>query len=265
MTGTDVSGWLDALAGSHDRLSDLVGELGTGRLREQSYCDDWTIAQVLSHVGSGAEIMGGMVDAAVAGEPPPSRDTFPGIWARWDAMAPREVRDAALSSDGELVEKLEHLGDALDQLEFTFFGVMLLDAAGLIWMRLSEHALHTWDIAVALDPRALVDPDAVRLLVDRLPQSVGRLGHPEHANEPRPYAVHVDTSAPDRAFRLEVGDVVSLAPAEARTPAQRSLRLPAEALLRLTYGRLDPSHTPPIERAEERATLDGLRSLFPGP
>lgn len=266
MTVTDASVWLDALAGSHDRLGDLVGDLDDDGLREGSYCDDWTIAQVLSHLGSGAEITEGIVDAVVAGEAPPSRDNFPAIWARWDAMAPREVRDAALSTDGEFVEKLEHLGDALDELEFTLFGVMRLDAAGLIWTRLSEHALHTWDIAVVLDPRALVDPDAVRLLIDRLPQSIGRLGTPERANEPRPYAVQVATSSPDRTFRLEVGDVVSLAPGGdgEGSPAQHTLRLPAEAFLRLAYGRLDPSHTPPIDGAEERATLDGLRAVFPG-
>jgi Mycothiol maleylpyruvate isomerase N-terminal domain len=41
------------------------------------------------------------------------------------------------------------------------------------------------------------------------------------------------------------------------------LTLPAEALIRLVYGRLDPDHTPPVEG--DLALLDSLRSVFPGP
>jgi hypothetical protein len=40
------------------------------------------------------------------------------------------------------------------------------------------------------------------------------------------------------------------------------LRLPAEALVRLVYGRLGPEHTPPAE--SEHVELDTLRRVFPG-
>jgi hypothetical protein len=40
------------------------------------------------------------------------------------------------------------------------------------------------------------------------------------------------------------------------------LRLPAEAFLRLVYGRLDPEHTP--AGVTENAHLDVLRPVFPG-
>lgn len=255
--------WLDALAGSHDRLCDLVSELDEAGLCQPSYCDDWSIAQVLSHIGSGAEIMGKTVDAVVAGEPPPPRDSFPDIWDRWNAMAPREVRDAALATDGEFVEKLEHLGDALDELEFTLFGFMHVDAVGLIGLRLSEHALHTWDVAVALDPGAHVDPDAVSLLVDRLAHWIARLGKPERADVGRPYAVQVVTSHPDRAFRLDVGDEVTMTPVGEEQAELQRLHLPGEAFLRLTAGRLDDDHSPPVA-GDERATLEVLQSVFPG-
>jgi hypothetical protein len=39
------------------------------------------------------------------------------------------------------------------------------------------------------------------------------------------------------------------------------LVLPAEALIRLVYGRLDPEHTPPVGGT---ADLDELRRVFPG-
>ncbi len=264
--------WLDALAGSHDRLSDLVGELDDEGLSSRSYCDEWSIAQVLSHIGSGAEILGKTVDAVVAGEEPPSREEFPQIWARWNAMGPREVTEAALSTDGELVEKLEHLGDTLEELEFTLFGGLRMDAVGVLGMRLNEHALHTWDVAVALEPHALVDHDAVTLLLDRLPRVAAFIGKPDRAEVARPFTVRVVTSDPDRELEVEVGDDVAMTLLDSTSHAERAtgegarpavLHLPAEAFLRLVHGRLDPSHAPAVD-VEEQATLDTLRKVFPG-
>ena len=284
---TDVAVWLDVLAGSHDRLSDLVCELDDEGLRRKSYCAEWTIAQVLSHLGSGAEILGNNVDAVVAGEEPPSRETYPQIWARWDAMGPREVTEEALSTDGDLVEKLKHLGDTLEELEFTLFGGMRMDAVGLLRTRLGEHAVHTWDVAVALDPRARVDGDAVALLVDGLARATAWLGKPENAGVARPFSARVVTSEPDRTFDLEITDSVKMTrvndgasptgaargpartgpartgPAPGAGEALAALRLPAEAFLRLVYGRLDPSHAPELDATED-PTLDNLRQVFPG-
>lgn len=261
MIATDVSVWLDALAGSHDRLCDLVSGLDDAALAGPSYCADWTIAQVLAHLGSGAEILATTVDAVLAREAPPRRDTYPGIWARWNALTPSGARDRALSTDGTFVEKLEHLGDALDDLEFTLFERLHVDAVGLLRVRLSEHALHTWDVAVALDSRALVDPDAVALLCDGLQLVVARLGKPDRSRA-APYSVCVVTSDPERRLRLDVGDDVALVPGD-ETTACPALHLTAEAFLRLTYGRLDPAHAP-APRDGERPLLDGLRTVFPG-
>jgi uncharacterized protein (TIGR03083 family) len=262
---TDVSTWLDVLAGSHDRLCDLVGDLNEDSLRQPSYCDDWTIAQVLSHIGSGAEIFAKYVDATVAGDPPPSRDTFPEVWARWNALPPREVAEAAISTDGSFVEKVENLGEALEALEFKLFGVLDVDGIGLLRVRLSEHALHTWDIAVALDPRALVDADAVNLLIDGLPRIAGRLGKAERLDGTRPRAIRVVTSDPGREFDFEIAETVTMTRVGDGGGGSSGdvVHLPAEGLLRLVYGRLDPTHAPAV-RPDEAATLDALRSVFPG-
>jgi uncharacterized protein (TIGR03083 family) len=270
---TELTVWLDALAGSHDRLSDLVGELDDEGLRRKSYCDEWTIAQVLSHLGSGAEILDQTVEAVIKGEEPPSRETYPHIWARWNALAPQEVTEAALSADGELVDKLEHLGDSLDDLEFTLFGVMRTDAVGLLRARLSEHSLHTWDVAVALDPVAVVDEDAVTLLIDRLPEAAAWLGKPDRVDDARPFTMRVVTSDPDGGFDVEVADAVTITPIggtrtatatnEVAGPEPTLVHLPAEAFLRLVYGRLDPSHAPRVD-AKERAAIESLRKVFPG-
>jgi MDMPI C-terminal domain len=41
------------------------------------------------------------------------------------------------------------------------------------------------------------------------------------------------------------------------------VQMPAEALLRLAYGRLDPEHTPAAVTGDP-AALDRLRAVFPG-
>ena len=71
----------------------------------------------------------------------------------------------------------------------------------------------------------------------------------------------VRTTDPARDFSLTTGpDAVALAPGDGGAP---DLTLPAEAFIRLVYGRLDPEHTPPFEG--DPALLDSLRSVFPGP
>lgn len=260
---TNAARWVDVLAGSHDRICELVGELDADGLRRPSYCSDWTIAQVLSHLGSGAELFEAMLGAVVAGEEPPSRETMQPIWDRWNALAPEAQAEELLATDGQLVETLENLGDRLDGLTFTFFGSMQLDAAGFVAMRLGEHAVHTWDVATVLDPDAVVDAEAVSLLVDRLPLVAQRAGKPEMG--PEGLAITVVTSDPARRFTLTVDGGVHLAPEGPGSPdaADGVLHLPAEAFLRLVYGRLDPTRTPPLD-ADDARLVARLRPVFPG-
>ena len=134
---------------------------------------------------------------------------------------------------------------------------MDLDIAGLARMRLSEHAIHTWDIAVALDPAATVAADAVGLLIDTLDQVAGWTAKPEG----RQLKLAVSTTSPERHFLLETGETVTLV-AAGQDDSLPQLRLPAEAFVRLGYGRLDAAHTPPVETRQ--VDLDELRTIFPG-
>ena len=67
---SDPHVWIAALRRSHERLASLVRSLGPDQARGPSYCTDWTIAQVLSHLGSGAEI-GLMMFPAALGQADP--------------------------------------------------------------------------------------------------------------------------------------------------------------------------------------------------
>lgn len=273
-THRDPAPWLDAVAGSHDRLAEIVGELGAADLRGPSYCTEWSVAQVLSHLGSGAEIFEGVLDAALSGEDPPSRESYPDIWARWDQMSPEQQAEGFLAFDGRLVETLEGLGDRLDDLELVAFGGMKLDATAFLGFRLSEHAVHTWDVAVSFDPGATIDAESVVLLLDRLPRMGGHAGKADGIPG-RPFDVAVTTTDPARSYDIRVDDAVTISGdepggeagadggGEGATGAHLELHVPAEAFVRLVYGRMDPEHSPDLSGEDARAA-ELLRQVFRG-
>jgi len=249
--------WIQALRHSHERLQAVAGPLGAGQLERRSYASQWSIAQVLSHLGSQAEIFSLLLDAGLAGQDPPGQDAFPPIWEAWNAKSPDNQAADALRADQAVTVRLESLDDTQrDRLHLHAFG-MDLDTTGLARIRLGEHAVHTWDIAVALDPAATVAPDAVVLLVDTLGQLVTWTAKPRGQRR----RLRVSTSSPVRHYMLDIGETVTLMPTEGNS-IRPELALPAEAFVRLVYGRLDPAHTPPVEAT--RVDLDELRQVFPG-
>jgi uncharacterized protein (TIGR03083 family) len=253
--------WIHALRNSHDSLQAKVEPLGAGQLEQPSYAKQWSIAQVLSHLGSQAEIFGLFLDAGLSGQEPPGQEAFVPIWDTWNAKSPQAQASDALRADGATLEQFESMdADEQARLHLQMFG-MEVGTTRLAQMRLGEHAVHAWDVVVALDPTATVAPDAVDLLIDTLGQLVGRAAKPDG----KPRKVRVTTSDPERAFILETGDAVSLVAADDEATPElglSELRIPAEAFIRLIYGRLDADHTPPVENAG--VELDELRPIFPG-
>lgn len=263
--------WIGTLRQSHDRLLGLVGPLTPEQVAGPSYCRDWSVAQVLSHLGSGAEIAMMLLPSALGRAEPVDRSAFGPVWDRWNAMSPDEQAAAGLVADAQHVQALDELSDAeLASISLPFMG-LTLDAVGLIRLRLGEHALHTWDVAVTLDPVAEVAPDAVNLLIDGVPGWLApRVGKPADP----PFLARIRTTEPTRDYLLSAGDPVSMTDwpgvgetgvgeAGADGAPTADVTMPAEALLRLAYGRLDAGHTPAGVVADP-ADLDRLRAVFPG-
>jgi uncharacterized protein (TIGR03083 family) len=254
--------WIATLRQSHDRLAGLVQPMTPEQVGAQSYCRDWSQAQVLSHLGSGAEIALLMLPGALGEAEPVSRDAFPAVWDVWNAKSPEEQAADALAADDQQIATLEALTDEqLAAVSMDFFGMMQLDAVGMVRMRLGEHVLHTWDLAVMADPDATVQDNAVELLIDNVPQFLApRLGKAL----PEPFAVRITTTGPDRDYLLTSGDSITVVdwPGEAAGDVAQ-VTMPAEALLRLAYGRLDPAHTPSSVSGDAEV-LDKLRAIFPG-
>jgi uncharacterized protein (TIGR03083 family) len=242
---------------SVDRLHTLVSGLDDEQLVSPSYCDEWSIAQVLSHLGSGAVISRRSLQDALAGTSTPE-DFNQSVWDEWNAKTPRAQADDALAADEALTQALEAVSEG-ERAGLTFsMGPMSLGFDDMFGLRLNEHAFHTWDIAVTLDDAAVVPADAAAVVVDNLSLVARFSGRPE--GEQRSVAVH--TTDPERDIVLHLSaDGVELAPGE---PGQSpDLELPAEALSRLVYGRLDADHTPSV--TGDSALLATLRAVFPGP
>jgi uncharacterized protein (TIGR03083 family) len=255
---TDPTPWVRAVRASHDRLAGIVGSLDSDDLRKQSYAKEWSIADVLSHLGSGAEIFELSVNAGLGGEPPGQEDNQR-IWDAWNAKSPEEQAAQSIAANESLVSRVESLTpDQLEAFRVTMFGGMVMDIAGLLRLRLGEHAVHTWDVAVAVDPAARVSPDAVDLLVGGLPQLMQWVG--KKAAEPA--VIAVTTTSPEGSYTLDTGGV-TLTPVAPDAPGA-SLELTSEALLRLVYGRADESAVASGELRLTHVTLPELQAVFPG-
>ena len=248
---------LGALRASVGHLRDLCQNLDDGQLERQSYSSEWTIAQVLSHLGSGAVILRRRLQDIRAGSTTPE-DFAPSVWDDWNAKTPRAQVDDALVADEAVLEALEDVSE-VERSELTFaMGPLSLGFNEFAGLRLNEHAFHTWDIEVVFDDGARLPGDATALVVDNLALIARFSGRPDGQER----TVAVRTSDPERDISLRVSaDGVELTAGLRGQPPE--LELPAEAFCRLVYGRLDPDHTPAF--AGDPALLDALRAVFPGP
>jgi uncharacterized protein (TIGR03083 family) len=250
---------LAVLGASHDRLSAAFAELGEERATLQSYDDDWSVAQVASHLGSATEIFRHYLDAGAKGEPPPGGELNQPIWDAWNAKSPTDQIHDSLEVIASFLDAVDALSDAeREAWQLEVFG-MQMDLPAFLRMRLNEHTLHTWDVTVALDPASTLPEDGTTLVADGIGRVVGWAGKPSDEQT----SVEVRTTSPDRAYHLDLGPSgVSLSPSLDDTSAAQ-LSLPTEAFVRLVYGRLDPDHTP-SSTSGEGVDLDLLRRVFPG-
>jgi uncharacterized protein (TIGR03083 family) len=248
---------ITALRAEHDLLADLVRTLTDDQLALTSGAAEWTVAQALSHLGSGAEI-GRAPIAQAAGETVAIEDNQT-IWARWDASAPRAQAEGFLEHDGrwlDLVEALtpEQRSSLTVDLGFLPEPVPLLTALG---MRLNEVANHSWDVRVAFDPHARVDADSAAVLVDLLAGPMGFMLN--FLAKPAELAAPVSVAAPGAG--LVIDDAVTVV-SDLESPSA-PFNGPQEAFVRLISGRLKAPYDNGVT-VEGSVTLDELRRVFPG-
>ena len=251
-----------ALRSTHDDLAPLVRDLSTAQLSAPSGASEWTVAQVLSHLGSGAEISQAGFRAALDEAPAPDDDFNQGVWPRWNELSPRAQADGFLEHDAALVDAFEsltsHQRESL-QLKLGFVPAPLPIAA-IAGLRLNEAAQHSWDVRVALDPAATLDAGSAAVLVEHFNGELGFLlgfiGKTDSLSEP----VVLELQSSDAAILIE--DHISLS--KAATGATATFTGELEAALRLITGRLTSAYTPASVEVTGNVSLDDLRRVFPG-
>jgi uncharacterized protein (TIGR03083 family) len=173
----------------HDRLAGQVTGLSADQLAAQSGAEDWKVADVLSHLGSGAEISRHRV-AAAAGTP----DDAPAnqeVWDRWNALPPADQATGFLDQDEKLVATYEAFTPEQRESVRVDLGFLPqpVPLATSLGMRLSEAALHGWDVEVGLDPAAGLSDRSAELMLRHYGETLafmfGFIGKPEGASPAR--------------------------------------------------------------------------------
>ncbi|GHG02580.1 MULTISPECIES: maleylpyruvate isomerase family mycothiol-dependent enzyme [Amycolatopsis] len=248
---------ITALRSEHDTLAGLVRGLTDDQLAAPSGAAEWTVAQALSHLGSGAEI-GRAPIARATGETVAAEENQ-AIWARWDAATPRAQAEGFLEHNGRWLETVEALtpeqrASLTVDLGFLPEPVPLVTALG---MRLSEVANHSWDVRVAFDSGAGVDADSAAVLVELLTGPVGFML--SFLAKPAELADPVSVAVPGAG--LVIDDAVTVV--DHLEAPSATFTGPAEAFIRLVTGRLKAPYDKEVT-VEGSVTLDDLRRVFPG-
>ncbi|MFI5613196.1 maleylpyruvate isomerase family mycothiol-dependent enzyme [Amycolatopsis sp. NPDC051903] len=253
--------WLAALTTSSERLVKAVIDLSSETLDRPSATGDWTIAQVLSHLGSAAEICTTLVQRGIEGDlTGPDAELVKPVWQRWDTMTGPAQREAWFEVDLRHRELLGSLdAEQLGSVRVPYFAG-LLTVGEYAGYRLSEQSVHAWDIEVALDSAARIPISEVVLLWERLDLVVTRFRSGEVLERLAPRQLAVQLPDLEGPHTLDLGEELHLT-AEPTAASAGTLSGSAEEMLRLVYGR---------NRAEDGldvtgdVTLEQLRALFPG-
>jgi uncharacterized protein (TIGR03083 family) len=246
-----------ALQANHVTLAALVSTLSEEQLTGRSGATEWTVAQVLSHLGSGAEIARKPI-ATAAGQQVEAEENQ-SIWARWNASAPGEQAAGFVQSDAAYLATVEALSAEQRQslmidLGFLPEPVPLVVALG---MRLNEVANHAWDVRVAVDSSAALDTGSAEILVELFRGPLAfLLGFSGHADQ-----IEREVRLAIPGGGIEITDTVTVT-GELDNPTA-SFDGPAEAVVRLLSGRLGAEYAAGV-RVTGNVTLDELRKVFPG-
>jgi uncharacterized protein (TIGR03083 family) len=251
-----------ALREGHTALAEFVPTLSDDQLAGPSGASQWTVAEVLGHLGSGAEIMLAGLHSALDGRAAPGPEFNGPVWDRWNAMSADEKRAGYVERSDVLVGAF----DALDRQERDSLeiGVSYMPAplplATFAGLRLNETALHGWDIRVGVDSDAELDAGSADLLAELLADQIGFMlafiAKPDRID--RPVVLEIAGSN----LVISITDAVTLGKPAA--PASATFTGPLASAIRLIAGRLGPDHTPRSLDVTGNVTLAELREVFPG-
>jgi uncharacterized protein (TIGR03083 family) len=247
-------------------LDRYLGGLTLARWRGPTYCTEWDLAKLVSHLSSAARIHRQALLTALAGEPPLDQAGRQEIWNHFDSLDPGQLYPAFQAANRQYLEYLDLLSpESGTRLIATFAGD--IPVADFALFRLSELTLHSWDARVAFDPPTRLLPASASAALSPVLSILDRRSNSAARARLAGASFGISLTAPSaRQLTLTVAEAVAWQEQPAVSPTA-SLTLSAEAFLRLCAGRL------PLAAAEsdgdvlihgdhDRALQ--LNALFPG-
>jgi uncharacterized protein (TIGR03083 family) len=215
-----------------DRLSAHLDALDNDGWLEQSYCAEWRVYQVASHLASGARLFLGSLAEWFDGAPAVTQEQRQQVWGHFDALEPGQMHGEFRSAIRDYFARLDALpSESGLKVVQSFLGTV--PAQAMLTMRLHEVVLHTWDILVARDRWARLPDDAVELLLP-LQFQFRTMRTPAALAGKR-----VRVGTPDGRWRrlLDFRGEKPVVTEDASADAELIVEAPAEELCRLLGGR----------------------------
>ncbi|HLI29212.1 MAG TPA: maleylpyruvate isomerase family mycothiol-dependent enzyme [Chloroflexota bacterium] len=216
-----------------------------------SWCEGWSVREVVAHLAEGVDRFTQQVRGALAGQPiefaMAERDARRQVVK---ALPPAELINELKRRTGGFYEYLESLTPEQLTTPRVPMAAGLTAPLAIAYLRLQEPAIHRWDILAPTQPDATLDPDSAALLIDYVLGNASRQTRPEAlAGLDATYHLQVEGPGGGRVIITCREGKATVARAADSGPV--ALTLSTEALVRLLWGRMA------IERALERGVLRG--------
>ena len=141
-----MTGALAALQDSVADLRDLVEPLTAAQVRANAYPSEWSIADVLSHLGSGGVRMKACSMPASGARSSPTTSPRGGMSGTRRRPTPRWQTHSLWTACWLIAWPRPPSRTRRGRISL---GPMQFDFDGVVGLRLNEHVLHTWDVEVA--------------------------------------------------------------------------------------------------------------------
>lgn len=254
-----------------ERLQHYLNSLTPGAWSRPSACDAWEVRDVVAHLTGAVDMFAGNISRGVRGDSSPPEGFPPAgmvdMAARMEANAQRSI--ALRESLGEtLLPTFSARCDYMNRLlaglgsedwdKPCYHPAAIIPVRTYIDLRITELAVHEWDIRSKLQPSAHLSAGCLPAIMDLIPVFlVGRLFQPgSKLSAPVRYRFELTGTVPGGYDIVAGGGKARMEPATA-SPAEVKFRCDTETFVLLAYGRTNVKS----EAAARRLFIDGDRGL----
>jgi uncharacterized protein (TIGR03083 family) len=219
-------------------------------------CPEWTVNQLLAHLGHVQRWATAVLRAGIVGDPVPPRPKEPGMLEE----APEGLERLTWLGEctSELVDALEDIDDATEC--WTFFPA---PSGRHFWARRQAHEAHLHladtELAVGHSLHSISPALAADGIDEALTGYFARPGS-NRSGEEFPYHIACEATDAESSWTIRVTDT-SLEAVPRLEHADLVINAPAAAIFLLIWNRIDPSQVPSVGYIE---LLDRWRSSFQG-